>query len=109
MPLNFPVTHAMAGGPVGDLIDLGRYARGLKITARAECWVRALPIATDATAPTAPAATPAPADGTEASGWAHLFANDVLPCPPEPYGLKAYRYVEVWELAAGELVIGEAP
>lgn len=96
------LTHQMTGAPTGDRIDMGGICRRLKITARAACWVRAPLMRSDAAAPEAPAATPAPANGAEApDGWVYLAANDVFETTADPYSLDGYRYVLLWELAPG--------
>lgn len=98
--------HSMAGGPVGDLVDLGGFYKRLSITATAATWVRAQLLAPTDTAPSAPVATPAPAAGGEsADGWVKMAASGLLELPPDPLGLKGYRYVEIWELNSGDMQI----
>jgi len=100
------LTHQMTGAPTGDVVDMGGPCAKLRITARAACWVRAVLGDASTSAPSAPAATPAPAAGAEApQGWVYLAANDVLILQPDVYGVLAYRYVEIWELAAGLITV----
>jgi len=97
--------HLMAGGPVGDMVDMGGFSKTMTCTALAACWVRAQLLSPLDTAPTAPSATPAPASGAEAAeGWKLLAANGQVVYPADATNQnKGYRYVEVWELASGYL------
>ncbi len=102
-----PKNHLMAGGPGGDLIDMGRRYGRLSLTAAAACRVRCQALTESDTAPTAPAADPVAAAGAEV-GFIDMAAGDrfILPWAD---GVTKYRYVEVWELAAGNLVVSGEP
>lgn len=106
MPIN-PKLHLMAGGPVGDVIDLGVRYKRLSITAAAACRVRVQALTDYDAAPTAPVADPVAAAGAEV-GWIDMAAGDRLVLPWLE-GMTRYRWVEIWELAAGNLVISGEP
>lgn len=100
-----PKTHEMTGGPVGDVIDMGTTYSTLSITpgSGGECWVRAQLGLT--AAPSAPSATPAPANGAEADGWVHLTTENVgYTFPRDRYGKDGYRYIEIWEIGTGHVL-----
>jgi len=102
------LAHQMTGAPTGDLVDMGGPCRSLKITAGAQCWVRAPLRLFSEAAPTAPVASPAPAAGAEAAdGWHQLDAKDYIILPPDAYGERFYQEVQIWELAAGLVQIEE--
>lgn len=100
--------HSLAGGPVGDVVDMGVPFRTLSITVSVATWVRAAPYDpnnVNFTAPTAPVATPDPAAGADAAaGWVKMGVNGLLSLPADPYG-RSYRYIETWELSAGDMNI----
>lgn len=100
------IYHLMAGGPVGDLVDMGGPSKTLTISVTAATLVRAAPYDANDPAfvpPTAPSATPAPASGGEAAaGWVKMAANSTKVFAGN-YDGKSYRYVEVWELNAGDM------
>lgn len=97
--------HTMLGSPNGDRIDLGDWYSQVTVTARAACNVKAALQTPGSDAPDAPAATPVPANGAEADGYNDMSANDVDTFAPDATGRKKYRYVLVWEKAAGILQV----
>lgn len=81
-------------------------ASRVSLLARAECYVQFVNWDGVATAPIAPAGTPAPGAGTQAA-YIHLLANErvsrgLLGSRPSDRG---YTHVRVWAIAAGDLVV----
>lgn len=105
MPTPLKTIHTMTGGPVGDVIDLGDWYSQVTLTAKAGVLAKQLLQTPGSSAPSAPVATPLPASGAEAANWTEMAANDVDSFPPDPKGQLKYRYIPVWELAAGSLLI----
>lgn len=104
LPYSTDLNMALAAGYLIALPGLG--AAGVKLTARAECYVKPL-YGQQTTAPTAPTVTPAPAAGAEAPGWKHLLSTD-----PETHiggedspDAPLITHLLVWGTAAGKLEI----
>lgn len=93
----------------GDVIDMGRDMSSLRAfisdasASTADVWVRAQRGLTSA--PSAPVATPAPADGAEGEdGWVHLKGPGSS-TPTWTGEFESFRYVEIWGIADGELTV----
>jgi hypothetical protein len=94
-------THVMTGTPNGFVIDLGGWYNRVRVTARGECQLLKQLQVPGSAAPATPSATLIPAVDVSKSDLVHLLANDTDTFDPDPLHLLKYRYVPVWEPAAG--------
>lgn len=103
VPYSTCLNMAVGGSYVVALPGGG--AQQVKLTARAECYVKPI-FGPQSAAPAALGATPAPNAGAEAQGFVHLVSTDL----PTPIGDgnpsdPPITYLLVWGIAAGKLEI----